>query len=72
MTLADRLRLCNAALVAHLMDTRKRDAWQRCVMYGISHSVPPLGWEPAVYGLVSCSQTWMDFHPRVDPPSVTG
>ena len=64
---AQALRLCNSAVLAHFMDTRKREAWQSCVLYGISRSVPPLGWEPAIYGLVSCSQTWLDFHPEIEP-----
>lgn len=67
----NRMRTCQSAFVAHFMDTQKRVEWQKCILYGISRSVPPLGWEPALYAASSCTEKWLDFRIRIDPsPSV--
>jgi hypothetical protein len=66
----DQLKGCNYAFISLLMDTQKRVEWQKCVTYGITRSVPPLGWEPAIYAAESCTEDWLGVHHQVDPPVV--
>ena len=63
----DRTYECAISFAAHMRDPTYRNAWYRCMHYGLERSVESTSYAPLTHAAWQCTSDWLQLTVRVDP-----
>lgn len=58
---------CGKRFGAHVSDSQKRMAWERCLEYGVQRTLLTVSWDPLVDAVYNCTARWLEFEVQIDP-----